>query len=149
MACCIDLAIVESTRGGFLSEYSWVQPSHLIWCISMVAKHVPLKASFRVGNNKNHSERDPECTVFGRWQECLPRWGISAQVMCGPVRYRDAETTLPTTCRATSPKVHRATCSKFARRNDQKHYVQAVRSQGAPNRQRQKNSGEFFTALIS
>jgi hypothetical protein len=40
------------------------------------------------------------------------------QAMCGSVRYRDAETTVPATSHATSSKLHRATSSKLARISD-------------------------------
>jgi hypothetical protein len=33
--------------------------------------------------------------------------GAAQQAMCGLVRYRDAETTLPATCRAVSSELHR------------------------------------------
>jgi hypothetical protein len=38
--------------------------------------------------------------------------------MCGTVRYRDAESTLPATCRTVSSEMHRATSAKLAPRND-------------------------------
>jgi len=37
---------------------------------------------------------------------------------CVSVRYRDAETTLPATCRAVSTELRRATSANLARRND-------------------------------
>jgi hypothetical protein len=47
------------------------------------------------------------------------RGGIAAQqAMCGLVRYRDAETTVPATCRAASSEFYSATTAKLARRND-------------------------------
>jgi hypothetical protein len=39
------------------------------------------------------------------WQEYFLRWIAAQQVMCGSVRYPDAETTVP----ATSSEPHRAT----------------------------------------
>jgi hypothetical protein len=56
------------------------------------------------------------------------------QAMCGSVRYRDAEATVPVTCRPASSELHRAISAKLARRNDQQYFVQAVRTHGAPNR---------------
>jgi hypothetical protein len=41
------------------------------------------------------------------------------QAMCGSVRYRDAETTVPATCRAASSELHGATSANLTRRNDQ------------------------------
>ena len=38
--------------------------------------------------------------------------------MCGSMRYSDAETTLPATCRAVSSELHCAASLKLARRND-------------------------------
>jgi len=54
---------------------------------SMVAKCIPLRPIFRVGNSKSYAEQDPEITVVGWWQECFSRRGIAAQqAMCGSVR---------------------------------------------------------------
>ena len=61
--CSIDPAIVGSTGGRLLLESSAVRPSHSM--SSMVAKCVPLRPIFRVGNSQNYSERDPEITVVG------------------------------------------------------------------------------------
>jgi hypothetical protein len=59
-------------------------------------------------SSKSHSERDLDSTVVGWWQECFSQRGIAAQqAMCGLVRYRDAETTLPSTCRTVFSKLHR------------------------------------------
>ena len=58
-------------------------------------------------SSKSHSERDLDSTVVGWWQECFSQRGIAAQqAMCGLVRYRDTETTLPATC-AVSTELHR------------------------------------------
>jgi hypothetical protein len=70
--------------------------------------------------------------------------GIAAQqAMCGWVRYRDAEATVPVTCRAGSSELHRVTSAKLARRNDQQHPAQSVRTHGAPNLQCQRILGTF------
>jgi hypothetical protein len=71
---------------------------------SMVAKRVPLRPIFRVGKSqKSLGARSGE---YGGWvMTGMFLWlGIAAkQAMCGSVRYRDAETTVPATCRVPSP----------------------------------------------
>jgi hypothetical protein len=42
--------------------------------------------------------------------------------MFGSVRYRDAETIVPATCRVVTSKVQRGTSAKLARRNDHRRY---------------------------
>jgi hypothetical protein len=61
---------------------------------SMVRNASPCGIFSEQGIAESPSERDPECTVVGWWQECFSRRGIAAQqAMCGSVRHRNAETT--------------------------------------------------------
>jgi len=61
---------------------------------SMVRNPSPWGIFSEEGTAESHSERDPESTVVGWWQECFSRREIAAQqAMCGSVRHRDAETT--------------------------------------------------------
>jgi hypothetical protein len=56
----------------------------------MVAKRATLRPSFRVGNSqKSLGARSGE---YGGW---LMTGTAAQQTMCGSVRYRDAETTVP------------------------------------------------------
>ena len=82
--------------------------------------------------------------------------------MCGSVRYRDAETTLPAICRAVSSEMDCATSAKLAHRNDHRTHQISLRvtfgcflllkwaSRGrvsqpwrTSNRMRRPNSGGF------
>ena len=95
---------------------------------SMVAKCVPLRTIFRAGNSqKSLGARSGD---YGGW--VMTRMLFSArnaaqQLMCGSVRYRGAETTLPATCRAISSELHRATPAKLARRNDHRTHQISLR----------------------
>ena len=61
---------------------------------SMVRNASPWGIFSEQGTAESPSERDPDSTVVGWWQECFCRRGIAAQqAMCGSVRHRDAETT--------------------------------------------------------
>jgi hypothetical protein len=53
---------------------------------SMVAKRVPLRLIFEVGNSQ---------TSLGARSGEYGGWVMTQQAMCGSVRYRDAETTVP------------------------------------------------------
>jgi hypothetical protein len=86
----------------------------------MVAKRVPFRPIFRVGNSQK-SLGDRRSGVYTGLviTAMFSRGRIAAQqAMCGSVRYRDAETTVPATSRAASSEFHSATAAKLARRND-------------------------------
>jgi hypothetical protein len=66
--------------------------SWAVACPPWFAKRVALSVQ---GTTKSHSERDPENTMVGWWQECLSRRRIgSQQAKCGSVRCNGAETTV-------------------------------------------------------
>ena len=66
---------------------------------SMVRNESPWGTFSEQEAAESHSERDPESTVVGWWQECFSRRGIAAQqAMCGSVGHRDAETTRNKLC---------------------------------------------------
>jgi hypothetical protein len=81
---------------------------------SKVEKSVPLRPIFRVGKSqKSLGARSGE---YGGW---VMTGTAAQQAMCGSVRYRDAETTVPTICRAASSELYLATSAKLACRTDQ------------------------------
>jgi hypothetical protein len=83
--CSIGPATVGSAGRRLLLESSWARPSHSIWCPPRL-RNVSSRGPFaEQGTAQSHWERDQEISVAGWWQ----------QAMCGSVRYRDAETTVP------------------------------------------------------
>jgi len=118
--CSIYPAIVGSTGGRLLLESSGVRSSPSIWCPPWLRNGYPWGLFSEYGTAKSHSERDPEITVVGWWQECFSRRGIDAQqAMWGSVPYRGAETTLCLPFVAPfPPKCIAQPLQKLAHRND-------------------------------
>jgi hypothetical protein len=93
---------MHQQKASFAIFRSSVVSFHLMF--SMVAKIVSLRPIFRVENSRNHLEWDLKIMLDEWWQECFSRRGIATQqAMCGLLRYRDAETTVPATCFALPP----------------------------------------------
>jgi hypothetical protein len=86
------------------------------------------------------SEQPKSLGVSSGEYDCRMMTGIA---VCGSIRYRDAETTAPATCRSVSSELHLATSAKLALRNGLQRSVQAARTHGAPKRQCQIIPGTF------
>jgi hypothetical protein len=82
----------------------------------MAEKRAPFRPIFRVGNSQKSLAARAGGTVIGGRKESFSRLGIAAQQA---LRYRAAEATVPSTCRAVYSELHHATSATFARRNDQ------------------------------
>jgi hypothetical protein len=89
---------------------------------SMVAKPVPPRPIFRTWTAKSHSERNPESTAAGCWKECLSRRFLRNTYIPQPQQNLHFEMTSNT--------------------------VQAIRSQGAPNRRCRKFPESVWLRLI-
>jgi hypothetical protein len=76
--CSIDTATAGSTGGRLPLEYCGVRPSHSIRWPPWLG-------------NVSPSGRQQETARSGEYGD----WVITQQAMCGSVRYRDAETTVP------------------------------------------------------
>jgi hypothetical protein len=115
--CSTDPAIVESTGGRLCFGIFLSLEVELYFMSPMVAKCFPMRSIFRVWNSQNSLGAICGEYVVGSSQESISQRGIAAlQAMCGSVRYREAETTVPATCRAASSELHRATSEKHVRR---------------------------------
>jgi hypothetical protein len=99
----INPAIVGSTGGRLLLEFSGVRPSHSIWYPPWLRNVCRLKAHFQ-----SHSGRYPVSTAVGWWQELLHNKRFVAR--CVIVMQKTLS--LPAICRAASS-------AKLAYRNDQ------------------------------
>jgi hypothetical protein len=77
---------------------------------SMVEKCVPSRPIFRVTNSQKS---------LGECSGWVMTGTATQQAMCGSVRYRDAETTVPTAFCDASSELRRTTSVKLTLRNDQ------------------------------
>jgi hypothetical protein len=136
--CSIYPAVVGSTCRRLPLESSGVRPSHSIWCplwLRIVSPWCPFS------EKKQPIVTRSDIRKYGGWVMT----GIAAQqAMCGSVRYRDAETTVPATGHAACSELYHSTSAELAHRNDQWH-CPGGRNSWCTKPSMSKNSGNFLT----